>query len=178
MEIRGLEPRPQLHAGMELVDRLLGGAMAMSHLESTLLLNGGPFAQAREHVSAPLPSRAGSSDRDPRRSLALGHFRAWHPSEADRTLVTAADREVEAEWCPRWVRSARRGHHRRGGRRREGTGPYRIVLDPIDGTASFVAGLPTWCICIGILEGARPVPASSTCRRSTRRTPRSMASPT
>jgi myo-inositol-1(or 4)-monophosphatase len=36
-------------------------------------------------------------------------------------------------------------------------GPYRIVLDPIDGTASFVAGLPTWCICIGILDGGRPV---------------------
>src|SRR5439155_1516004 len=35
--------------------------------------------------------------------------------------------------------------------------PHRAVLDPIDGTAAFVAGLATWCVCIGILEDARPV---------------------
>src|SRR5439155_1007344 len=43
------------------------------------------------------------------------------------------------------------------GAARESRGPYRVVLDPIDGTAAFVAGLATWCVCIGILEDARPV---------------------
>src|SRR5262249_48799946 len=40
---------------------------------------------------------------------------------------------------------------------REGTGPTRIVIDPIDGTAAFVAGLPLWAVCIGVLRGAEPV---------------------
>jgi myo-inositol-1(or 4)-monophosphatase len=36
-----------------------------------------------------------------------------------------------------------------------GTGGWRAVIDPIDGTAAFVAGLPTWCVCIGLLHRDR-----------------------
>jgi len=30
------------------------------------------------------------------------------------------------------------------------------VVDPIDGTANFVRGLPDWCVSIGLLQGGRP----------------------
>jgi len=42
-------------------------------------------------------------------------------------------------------------------------GPARLdcervwVVDPIDGTREFIAGIPEWCISIGLLEGGLPV---------------------
>ncbi len=92
-------------------------------------------------------------------TLALAHFRRVTPErKADRTLVTAADREVEAVLVKELgALLPDAGILGEEGAAREGRGPYRIVLDPIDGTAAFVAGLGTWCVCIGILEGARPV---------------------
>ena len=91
--------------------------------------------------------------------LALRHFRHVRAErKADRTLVTAADREVEALLVTELSRLLPdAGILGEEGTAREGKGPYRFVLDPIDGTAAFVAGLGTWCVCIGILEGARPV---------------------
>jgi myo-inositol-1(or 4)-monophosphatase len=111
-------------------------------------------------VSTALPSRTeleAIAERAGR--IALGHFRRVTPErKADLTLVTAADREVEAELTSALgALLPDAGIIGEEGASRTGTGPYRIVLDPIDGTASFVAGLPTWCVCIGILEGARPV---------------------
>ena len=92
-------------------------------------------------------------------AVALRHFRHVKAErKEDRTLVTAADREVEAllvSELDRLMPDA--GIIGEEGTAREGRGPYRIVLDPIDGTAAFVSGLGTWCICIGILEGASPV---------------------
>jgi fructose-1,6-bisphosphatase/inositol monophosphatase family enzyme len=29
---------------------------------------------------------------------------------------------------------------------------YTLTLDPIDGTAAFIAGLPTWCVTIGLVR--------------------------
>jgi myo-inositol-1(or 4)-monophosphatase len=90
--------------------------------------------------------------------IALSHFRAVVPErKADRTLVTAADREVEAflvQALDALLPDA--GILGEEGTRRPARGPHRIVLDPIDGTAAFVAGLPTWSICIGIQEGDAP----------------------
>src|SRR6266566_1171675 len=90
---------------------------------------------------------------------ALQHFRRVTPErKADRTLVTAADREVEAALVAELgALLPDAGILGEEGAAREGRGPYRIVLDPIDGTAAFVAGLGTWCVCIGILEEARPI---------------------
>jgi len=90
---------------------------------------------------------------------ALGHFRrVTAERKADRTLVTAADREIEAALVAELgTLLPDAGILGEEGAAREGRGPYRIVLDPIDGTAAFVAGLGTWCVCVGILEGARPV---------------------
>ena len=91
--------------------------------------------------------------------IALGHFRHVRAErKADRTLVTAADREVEAALAASLgARVPDAGIVAEEGTARTGSGSLRIVLDPIDGTAAFVAGLPTWCICIGILDGIRPV---------------------
>src|SRR5439155_367806 len=81
-------------------------------------------------------------------NLALRHFRhVASERKADRTLVTAADREVEA-FLVAALRSRlpEAGILGEEGTVHDGRGSYRIVLDPIDGTAAFVAGLPTWCI--------------------------------
>ncbi len=91
--------------------------------------------------------------------VALEHFRRVVPErKADRTLVTAADRAVEAALVADLERlMPEAGFLGEEGTARQGRGPYRVYLDPIDGTASFVAGLGTWCICIGVVEADRPV---------------------
>jgi myo-inositol-1(or 4)-monophosphatase len=91
--------------------------------------------------------------------MALRYFRKVEAEhKADRSVVTRADREVEAflaaELGARLPEAAIIGEE---GASRPGRGPYRIVIDPIDGTSAFVAGLPTWCVCIGILRGGEPV---------------------
>lgn len=39
----------------------------------------------------------------------------------------------------------------------EGASPWRWVLDPIDGTRAFMAGLPTWGVLIGLTYEGEPV---------------------
>ena len=92
-------------------------------------------------------------------TLALARFRGVAAErKADRTLVTAADREVEQYLVDALVaRFPDVGVLGEEGTVREGRGASRIVIDPIDGTAAFVAGLPLWAICIGVLRGAEPV---------------------
>ena len=105
-----------------------------------------------------LPSRAALEDVARRAGeIALARFRRVEPErKPDRTLVTAADREVEAAIVAAFTEllpgAAIVGEE---GTARPGRGPYTIVIDPIDGTAAFVAGLGTWCVCIGILDGDR-----------------------
>jgi myo-inositol-1(or 4)-monophosphatase len=91
--------------------------------------------------------------------LALGHFRrAVAVRKADRTLVTEADREVEAllvaELGALFPEAGILGEE---GATRPASGPYRLVFDPIDGTSVFISGLPTWCVCIGILRDGQAV---------------------
>jgi fructose-1,6-bisphosphatase/inositol monophosphatase family enzyme len=92
-------------------------------------------------------------------AIAIRHFgHAEAERKADRTVVTAADREVEAALVAELgALLPEAGILGEEGTSRQGRGPYRLVLDPIDGTASFVAGLGTWCVCIGVLEAGRPV---------------------
>ena len=40
---------------------------------------------------------------------------------------------------------------------KEGTEDYQWILDPIDGTSSFITGLPVWGTLIGLQQGNRPV---------------------
>ena len=71
--------------------------------------------------------------------------------KADQTLVTAADRAVEEFLTPRVV--ALLPGVRILGEEFGATGTadaeYTLTLDPIDGTAAFISGLPTWCITRG-----------------------------
>jgi myo-inositol-1(or 4)-monophosphatase len=74
--------------------------------------------------------------------------------KADQTLVTAADRAVEEFLTPRVV--ALFPGVRILGEEFGATGTadveYTLTLDPIDGTAAFISGLPTWCVTIGLVQ--------------------------
>jgi myo-inositol-1(or 4)-monophosphatase len=89
--------------------------------------------------------------------IALRHFQRVAPErKSDRSLVTSADREVEAyitaALTEAWPSVGIVGEE---GTVRAGGGESRFVIDPIDGTSGFVAGLPTWCVCIGLVEGGQ-----------------------
>jgi myo-inositol-1(or 4)-monophosphatase len=77
--------------------------------------------------------------------------------KADRTLVTEADRAVETYLVERLPAVA--PGVRLLGEEFGAVGPddaaCTLTLDPIDGTSAFVAGLPTWCITIGLVCGGR-----------------------
>ena len=71
--------------------------------------------------------------------------------------VTAADRAVEDE-----IRAALAGwfpdHAVMGEERGEvGSGPYRWVIDPIDGTRAFIIGQPMWGTLVGLQHEERPI---------------------
>ncbi|MFQ3662339.1 MAG: inositol monophosphatase family protein [Chloroflexaceae bacterium] len=77
--------------------------------------------------------------------------------KADRSWVTRADLEVEQLLRERIV--ARYPDHGIIGEE-QGVGAidreFVWCLDPIDGTGSFVAGLPTWCVSVGLLRDGQP----------------------
>jgi myo-inositol-1(or 4)-monophosphatase len=91
--------------------------------------------------------------------IALRHFRKVEAErKPDRSVVTQADREVEAFLAAEMqARMPDAGIIGEEGAAHVGVGPYRVVIDPIDGTSAFVAGLPTWCVCIGILRDGEMV---------------------
>jgi len=79
-------------------------------------------------------------------------------TKADQTPVTVADRDAEA-----LMREAIRQRFPAHGVLGEEYGPERIdaefvwVLDPIDGTKSFIAGFPIWGTLIALLHRGTPV---------------------
>lgn len=88
--------------------------------------------------------------------VALRHFREGVKVElkSDRTPVTEADREAERT-ARRWIEERfpddgilgeEFGETRPGARR-------RWVLDPIDGTKSFIRGVPLWGTLVALMEG-------------------------
>jgi myo-inositol-1(or 4)-monophosphatase len=87
-------------------------------------------------------------------AIALGHFRRVAPErKADHTLVTRADREVES-FVATALGAVDPGAGILGeeGTVRAGEGGHWFVIDPVDWTSAFVAGLPTWCVCIGLVD--------------------------
>lgn len=75
--------------------------------------------------------------------------------KADQTLVTAADRAVETFLTPR-LAALLPGARILGeefGASGASDAEYTLTLDPIDGTAAFISGIPTWCITIGLVRG-------------------------
>jgi histidinol phosphatase-like enzyme (inositol monophosphatase family) len=76
----------------------------------------------------------------------------------DYDPVTRADREIETVMRglieSRWPEHGIEGEEFKS---RPARGPYAWSLDPIDGTRSFICGLPTWTILIALLEEGQPV---------------------
>ncbi len=84
--------------------------------------------------------------------LTLGHFNAGarHERKADDSPVTAADRGAEKLLRER-IERAFPAHGIIGEEFGETPGrePGRWILDPIDGTQSFICGVPLYCVLIG-----------------------------
>lgn len=83
--------------------------------------------------------------------LLRSYFNQVSPErKLDKSLVTAADRAIE-DWLREQIH-ARYPDHGVMGEEREPVGldrEYVWVIDPIDGTSSFVSGLPMWAVSIG-----------------------------
>ena len=90
--------------------------------------------------------------------VALSHYRTAITVETkgDGSPVTIADRESEQaarDWiAQRFPRDGILGEEFGS---REGTSGRRWLLDPIDGTKSFVRGVPLWGTLIAVAEGDR-----------------------
>lgn len=86
-------------------------------------------------------------------SFTLGFFNADPPVElkADRSPVTAADRGAEERLRAR-IEKAFPTHGILGEEfgEKPGTDPVRWILDPIDGTVSFLCGVPAYSVLIGV----------------------------
>jgi myo-inositol-1(or 4)-monophosphatase len=78
--------------------------------------------------------------------------------KADRSVVTAADEEIEV-LLRRRITAAYPDHaiigEEQGGASRGAE--YLWAIDPVDGTSAFVQGLPIWGISIGLLRHELPI---------------------
>lgn len=85
-----------------------------------------------------------------------------HDMKADETPVTAADRTAE-EFIRREIEKKYPSHAIVGEEYGEKTGegnPFRWIIDPIDGTKSFIKGVPFYSVLIGLeIEGVACVGA-------------------
>src|SRR5579864_1761357 len=96
---------------------------------------------------------------DVARDITLQHFRKPLAVEhkTDGSPVTVADRAIESE-MRRLIRAAFPAHAIRGEEFGiEGSGEFTWVVDPIDGTKSFVTGFPLFGSLIALLQDGRPV---------------------
>lgn len=90
--------------------------------------------------------------------LARSYFnRVSHVRKADRSPVTQADLEIEIMLRER-ITARYPDHGIIGEEQGIGSIDREFVwcLDPIDGTAAFIAGLPTWGVSIGVLRYGEP----------------------
>ena len=119
-----------------------------------------PEWRARYETAVEAARRAGQ--------VALGYFDAGLAVEwkSDHSPVTAADREAE-QLLRTTLQAAFPGDGFLGEEYGElpGTSGFRWVLDPIDGTRSFVRGIPLWATLVGLeykdeqIAGIADVPA-------------------
>lgn len=92
--------------------------------------------------------------------LALKYFKSQPKVlyKSDNTPVTRADRE--AELLIRKIISQKFPDHGIIGEEFEATNPqaqFKWVIDPIDGTKSFIRKLPLWCTLLAVLENDKPI---------------------
>jgi myo-inositol-1(or 4)-monophosphatase len=71
-------------------------------------------------------------------------------SDADRATETLIRRAIAARWPDDGIVGEEHGRLR-------GTSGFDWVIDPIDGTANFVRGIPHWCVVIACTDGGLPV---------------------
>jgi myo-inositol-1(or 4)-monophosphatase len=115
-----------------------------------------PFA---EHPDFPKALQLSARLADSARAIARAHFRARLVVErkADLSPVTVVDRAIETE-MRRMIRAEFPGHGIRGEEfAAEGGGEFTWVLDPIDGTKSYISGFPLFGSLIALLRAERPV---------------------
>jgi myo-inositol-1(or 4)-monophosphatase len=94
-------------------------------------------------------------------TIAMESFRKVTPSrKKDKSLVTAADCAIQRYLTNQFSRRfpsvgliAEENHLRKA----PSEGKTYFVIDPIDGTASFVCGLPIWGIAVGVIEDLQPI---------------------
>jgi len=93
-----------------------------------------------------------------RRTLAYFNTGVAVETKADATPVTIADREAEA-LMRRIIARAFPDHAILGEEEgeTEGRAPYRWIVDPIDGTKSFVQGVPLYGTLVGVEAHGEPV---------------------
>jgi inositol-phosphate phosphatase / L-galactose 1-phosphate phosphatase / histidinol-phosphatase len=78
-------------------------------------------------------------------------------AKSDGSPVTAVDKDIETEMRG-MIRTAFPAHGIRGEEfAAEGSGEFTWVLDPIDGTKSFITGYPLFGTLIALCQGERPV---------------------
>ena len=112
-----------------------------------------------EHPDFPAALSLAEQLADVARRIARQHFRMPLDvaSKTDGTPVTVADRGIE-DHMRRLIRAAFPGHAIRGEEyAAEGSGEFTWVLDPIDGTKSFISGYPLFGSLIALLHGTRAV---------------------
>ena len=111
------------------------------------------------HPDAPRAMALAGAMADMARKLARSHFRGAIDVEqkADHSPVTAADRAIETE-MRRMIRAEFPTHGIRGEEFAAEAGvQFTWVLDPIDGTKSFISGFPLFGSLIALLFEDRPV---------------------
>ena len=96
---------------------------------------------------------------DAARPIARRYFRAGVQvdQKADNTMVTAADREIET--VMRGIIGSAFPDHKICGEEQGGAvwgEGYQWVLDPIDGTLSFINGVPLFTTIVGIVKNGIP----------------------
>ena len=92
--------------------------------------------------------------------LTMSRFKAQDlevSTKPDLTEVTDADRAAEQLVRAQLSRSRSRDQVIGEEFGSTGSSPRQWVIDPIDGTANFVRGVPVWATLIGLIEEGRPV---------------------
>src|SRR5688500_17904662 len=110
-----------------------------------------PSLQDLLHVATEAAYAAG------RRTLAYFNTRVAVELKADQTPVTCADREAE-QLIRDEILKAFPAHSILGeeGGIHNGDKNYRWIIDPIDGTKSFICGVPLYGVLIGVEVNGKP----------------------
>ncbi len=92
-----------------------------------------------------------------KRTLAYFNADVEVETKADHTPVTRADREAE-ELIRRRIEKTYPEHAVLGEEfgDKKGRAPYRWIIDPIDGTKSFIHGVPLYAVLIGVEAQGQP----------------------